>query len=47
MGPELADTLVDGDALGSEWRTPPLWGIGLGPCVTGGVEGPNLNQQSG
>lgn len=39
MGPELADSLGDGQADGAEWRTPPLWGIGLGPCVTGGVEG--------
>lgn len=40
MGPELADNLGEGVASGSEWRTPPLWGLGLGPCVTGGVEGP-------
>jgi CxxC motif-containing protein (DUF1111 family) len=29
MGPELADGRADGEASGSEWRTPPLWGIGL------------------
>ena len=29
MGPELADTLPEHNASGSEWRTPPLWGIGL------------------
>jgi len=29
MGEELADHRPDGDASGSEWRTPPLWGIGL------------------
>lgn len=29
MGPELADGRPDFDASGSEWRTPPLWGIGL------------------
>lgn len=29
MGPELADGRPDFDATGSEWRTPPLWGIGL------------------
>ena len=29
MGPELADGRPDGEATGSEWRTPPLWGIGL------------------
>jgi len=40
MGADLADSLDDGDADGSEWRTPPLWGIGLGPCVTAGNDGP-------
>jgi CxxC motif-containing protein (DUF1111 family) len=29
MGPELADGRPDFLASGSEWRTPPLWGIGL------------------
>ncbi|NLD75434.1 MAG: c-type cytochrome [Acidimicrobiales bacterium] len=29
MGPDLADGRPDGDASGREWRTPPLWGIGL------------------
>lgn len=29
MGPALADGKRDGDAGPSEWRTPPLWGIGL------------------
>ena len=29
MGPGLADNRPDGQATGSEWRTPPLWGIGL------------------
>jgi CxxC motif-containing protein (DUF1111 family) len=29
MGPELADNRPDGLADGQEWRTPPLWGIGL------------------
>ncbi|MFY0571063.1 di-heme oxidoredictase family protein [Archangium lansingense] len=29
MGPELADGRPDFEATGSEWRTPPLWGIGL------------------
>lgn len=28
MGAGLADDLVEGDAEGREWRTPPLWGIG-------------------
>jgi CxxC motif-containing protein (DUF1111 family) len=29
MGPDLADRRPDHGASGSEWRTPPLWGIGL------------------
>jgi CxxC motif-containing protein (DUF1111 family) len=29
LGPELADGRSDFEASGSEWRTPPLWGIGL------------------
>ena len=29
MGPDLADVLAKGDASGQEWRTPPLWGLGL------------------
>jgi len=29
MGPALADGRPDFLATGSEWRTPPLWGIGL------------------
>ncbi|MFP2904944.1 di-heme oxidoredictase family protein [Pyxidicoccus sp. 3LFB2] len=29
MGPELADSRPDSEASGSEWRTPPLWGLGL------------------
>jgi CxxC motif-containing protein (DUF1111 family) len=29
MGEELADNRPDYQASGSEWRTPPLWGIGL------------------
>ncbi|MEM7087852.1 MAG: di-heme oxidoredictase family protein [Bacteroidota bacterium] len=29
MGPELADGAPEFDANGREWRTPPLWGIGL------------------
>jgi CxxC motif-containing protein (DUF1111 family) len=35
MGPDLADGRPDGDASGSEWRTPPLWGIGLVETVNG------------
>lgn len=41
MGTGLADSLGEGVATGAEWRTPPLWGIGLSPCVTGGVTGPD------
>jgi CxxC motif-containing protein (DUF1111 family) len=33
MGPALADDRPDRDASGTEWRTPPLWGIGLVPTV--------------
>lgn len=29
MGPGLADDRPDGEATGREWRTAPLWGIGL------------------
>ncbi len=29
MGPGLADGRPEGRAAGQEWRTPPLWGIGL------------------
>jgi CxxC motif-containing protein (DUF1111 family) len=35
MGPGLADDRADGEASGSEWRTPPLWGIGLTESVSG------------
>jgi CxxC motif-containing protein (DUF1111 family) len=34
MGPDLADGRTDFLASGSEWRTPPLWGIGLFPIVS-------------
>jgi CxxC motif-containing protein (DUF1111 family) len=37
MGPDLADDRRDGDAGGREWRTPPLWGIGLLETVNGGA----------
>ncbi|MFY0566021.1 di-heme oxidoredictase family protein [Archangium lansingense] len=36
MGTGLADNLPEGQASGSEWRTPPLWGIGLTAGVSGG-----------
>ncbi len=35
MGEELADGRDDFDADGREWRTPPLWGVGLVPVVNG------------
>lgn len=35
MGSELADNRPDFLANGTEWRTPPLWGIGLIPVVNG------------
>ena len=35
MGEGLADNRPDGDASGSEWRTAPLWGIGLTETVNG------------
>jgi CxxC motif-containing protein (DUF1111 family) len=35
MGEGLADDRRDGDATGREWRTPPLWGIGLVETVNG------------
>jgi CxxC motif-containing protein (DUF1111 family) len=35
MGEGLADDRRDGDASGREWRTPPLWGIGLLETVNG------------
>ncbi|CDX22954.1 conserved exported hypothetical protein [Mesorhizobium sp. ORS 3324] len=35
MGKGLADGQRVGDASGSEWRTPPLWGIGLTGTVNG------------
>jgi CxxC motif-containing protein (DUF1111 family) len=33
MGDELADGRRDFEASGNEWRTPPLWGIGLTETV--------------
>ena len=35
MGEGLADNRPDGQATGREWRTPPLWGIGLVETVNG------------
>ena len=36
MGPGLADNMGEADATGSEWRTAPLWSIGLTAGVSGG-----------
>jgi len=36
MGPELDDGYTEGIALTSEWRTAPLWGIGLAGDSQGG-----------
>lgn len=36
MGPGLDDGYTEGDAKTSEWRTTPLWGLGLAPNVQGG-----------
>lgn len=38
MGPGLADGRPDFRASGSEWRTPPLWGLGLTSVVNGREE---------
>jgi CxxC motif-containing protein (DUF1111 family) len=35
MGPDLADNRPEARATGNEWRTPPLWGIGLTQQVSG------------
>lgn len=35
MGADLADGRPDGLASGREWRTPPLWGLGLSKTVAG------------
>jgi len=35
MGEGLADHRPEGEADGTEWRTPPLWGIGLTETVSG------------
>ena len=35
MGPELADSRPDFLANGRQWKTPPLWGLGMIPEVNG------------
>ena len=36
MGPNLDDGYTEGSAVSSEWRTPPLWGLGLSADAQGG-----------
>jgi CxxC motif-containing protein (DUF1111 family) len=36
MGPGLADNMGEGNATGSQWRTSPLWSIGLTTGIIGG-----------
>jgi CxxC motif-containing protein (DUF1111 family) len=38
MGPGLADNLPEANASGAEWRTAPLWSLGLTTGVSGGQE---------
>jgi CxxC motif-containing protein (DUF1111 family) len=37
MGPELDDGYTEGSATSAEWRTPPLWGLGLAARAQGGT----------
>ncbi len=37
MGPDLADSLTEGQATGSMWRTSALWGLGYTELVAGSV----------
>lgn len=36
MGPDLDEGVTEGSAETYEWRTPPLWGLGLSPNSQGG-----------
>ncbi len=36
MGSDLDDGYTEGNAKTNEWRTPPLWGLGLSPITQGG-----------
>lgn len=38
MGPDLADNRPDFEASGTEWRTPPLWGIGITATILSSTE---------
>jgi CxxC motif-containing protein (DUF1111 family) len=37
MGQELSDNYIEGEANEREWRTTPLWGLGIIHNATGGV----------
>jgi len=37
MGPDLDDGYTEGSATTAEWRTPPLWGLGLAARAQGGT----------
>ena len=37
MGPELADNFIEGQSTGYEWRTTPLWGLGIVGNTLGGI----------
>lgn len=37
MGPDLADNFIEGEAAETEWRTTPLWGLGIVENVLGGT----------
>ncbi|MGV3709104.1 MAG: di-heme oxidoredictase family protein [Gemmatimonas sp.] len=37
MGPDLDDGYTEGNARSSEWRTAPLWGLGLADIAQGGA----------
>lgn len=37
MGPDLDDGYTEGNARSSEWRTAPLWGVGLAERAQGGA----------
>ncbi len=37
MGSQLDDKYTEGSAKTYEWKTPPLWGLGLSPNSQGGT----------
>jgi CxxC motif-containing protein (DUF1111 family) len=37
MGPDLADNFIEGEARETEWRTTPLWGLGIVESSLGGT----------